>query len=614
LGYLFSGGLPWGVDDGVKRLMARQWVASGGRNLVLSADDALVQIGRFYPVPPPFAEETDAGFRGVFPALYPVIGGLFYALFGSFGWYLPAALSLTALLVGTVKLCDGFCASGMRLPALIWIVSPLLFYGLTFWEHTTALVCLLPLFFARLKSPVAPRPWVIAGFFAGAAVYLRAETILILPLLLIPFQEDRRTGWRRIRDFIPGFLSAGLLAVVAEKLWAGRWIPAQVGANLDLSGDFFQIAARGERILSFLFNAPIPWGGYAAGVVGIVLLGLVLRRSFLVFVGLPTLSGLAYLYGLVRYGAFGMTAFSQGLFLALPWMVVSLAKTADERRGLDPFLVAGWGFIALFYLIAPDQPGMHWGPRFLFPALIPLWLRSVRVLSHWDRRKAQGVLIASGIAAVLAAGSGVTALAQRGAAGSRVKAMVQSAQTPVLIVDQWTAGADLEPLWGANSGRGNGGIAVARIAGAGDLEELLLILQGRDSRGGIGWLKQREDLRGEDYPLKIESRTALPGSAGWKGEFLRIYPAQSRDPRWGELYRHAARRRAEKGDLEAALLYFRKALETQPEEADIHYDLAICLGKMGRISEAERELEETLRIQPDHAPARELWGKIRAVP
>lgn len=34
-GYYLSGGLPWGVDDGVKRLMARSWEDSGGRLILL---------------------------------------------------------------------------------------------------------------------------------------------------------------------------------------------------------------------------------------------------------------------------------------------------------------------------------------------------------------------------------------------------------------------------------------------------------------------------------------------------------------------------------------------------------------------------------------------------
>lgn len=613
-GRLLSGGLPWGVDDGVKRLMARQWVASGAGDLTLPESDSSVMAGRFYPVPPPFAEETKTGIRGVFPALYPIIGGGVYAIFGSFGWYILPALCLTTLWVAAVKLCDGLSEKRVRIWAMTLIVSPLLFYGLTFWEHPLALLCLLPLFFTVREASVVARSWVTAGFFAGAAVYLRVETILILPFLLIAAPEDVRTAAKRFGYFALGMIPAGVLAVGVEKVWAGRWIPAQIGVNLSLCGDFFQVAGRGERILSFLFNAPIPWVGYAAGIGGIALLSLILRNSFLFFLGFPILSLTVHLYGLIHYGAFGMTAFSQGLFLALPWIVVSLAKIEGERRGADPFLIAGWGFIALFYLIAPDQPGMHWGPRFLLPALIPLWLRVVRVFSHWNRRKARWVLLASGIAALLTAGSGAAALGQRGAAGSKVKAMIQSYRTPILIVDQWTAGADLEPLWGANADGGRGGFELVRVAGAGDLEELLILLQEREQGGAVGWLKQRGDLRIEEYPLVMEARMPLPGKAGWKGEFFRGHLAESGDPRWGGLYRHAGRRRAEKSDLAEALFYYRKALKVLPEDADLHYDSALCLGKMGRIPEAEQELLETLRIQPDHKPARELWGKLRSVP
>src|SRR5512138_2976600 len=100
LGQYLSGGLPWGIDDGVKRLMAREWAASGGTSVLLRSP-APESFGRaFFPIPPPFAIAAESGFRAVFPALYPAVGGICVLLLGPLGLYILPALSLSLLLVG----------------------------------------------------------------------------------------------------------------------------------------------------------------------------------------------------------------------------------------------------------------------------------------------------------------------------------------------------------------------------------------------------------------------------------------------------------------------------------------------------------------------------------
>ncbi len=58
-----------------------------------------------------------------------------------------------------------------------------------------------------------------------------------------------------------------------------------------------------------------------------------------------------------------------------------------------------------------------------------------------------------------------------------------------------------------------------------------------------------------------------------------------------------------KSQYDAAAIQFQRAIQANPNSAEAHYDLASCLGKLGRWSEAYRELQATTQIEPKHVGA-----------
>lgn len=58
-----------------------------------------------------------------------------------------------------------------------------------------------------------------------------------------------------------------------------------------------------------------------------------------------------------------------------------------------------------------------------------------------------------------------------------------------------------------------------------------------------------------------------------------------------------------KSQYDAAAIQFRRAVQANPNSAEAHYDLASSLSKLGRWSEAYRELQATTQIEPQHVGA-----------
>ncbi len=63
-----------------------------------------------------------------------------------------------------------------------------------------------------------------------------------------------------------------------------------------------------------------------------------------------------------------------------------------------------------------------------------------------------------------------------------------------------------------------------------------------------------------------------------------------------------------KGDAKAALAVYREALELEPNNAKMHYNLGLALEKLGSREEEERELEKTVELDPNLDEARNQLG------
>jgi len=68
----------------------------------------------------------------------------------------------------------------------------------------------------------------------------------------------------------------------------------------------------------------------------------------------------------------------------------------------------------------------------------------------------------------------------------------------------------------------------------------------------------------------------------------------------------------EKGDDEAALPHYRKAVELQPNEPGTHYNLGVGLARNGQLDPAIAELRTALRIDPAYPDAEPLLRDLLA--
>lgn len=490
---------------------------------------------------------------------------------------------------------------------LVVLGSLLFFYGLTFWEHSLALLMLLPLFFILPLSSANSLRIFLAGVAYAGSIYLRPETALLMPGILYVFLTQYREKWLRLSQFGAGMGVSMILSASAEWIWAGRWMPGQIPANLTLIFNFSTIFERLEKSFQFLLSAPISPYLFGSGIVILLVLSRWFKKNIIAILGLPILSSVGLWVAFLNRSPFEITASTQGFYFAMPWAAISLLPLEGKKRRDDPFFILGWSYLLLAYLLGSDQPGMHWGPRFLFPALIPLLLRSVDVMSQIPPNTRRTIMAVTGLAALLFASSSILALAERGRAGREAVGLIQECRCPYLILDRWHEGADLEPLWGCKT--------LLWPQSLGDREELLFAIRRERIAEKFCWLisdGEKDEDQLVSLPVDIEREYELPNRAGWNGVIVEAIAADSSDLRWGYVYWHAARRRAEADNLLEALKFFQDAVEVLPDNADLRFDLAVCLGRMGRTGEAINELKETLRLQPEHGPALELWRRLTA--
>jgi len=99
-------------------------------------------------------------------------------------------------------------------------------------------------------------------------------------------------------------------------------------------------------------------------------------------------------------------------------------------------------------------------------------------------------------------------------------------------------------------------------------------------------------------------------------EFRRVLADSPNDVearlRLGAVSRLLGYQSAMKGNLQAAVAYWRESLQFRPDDAQMHNDLGRVLAQLGRIREAVPEFEAALRLNPGLEPARRNLQTARA--
>ena len=321
---------------------------------------------------------------------FPYATKPFHALLGSRGLYvLPLlagllALALTGRLAGVLE--PG--ARGMALAAFA-LSSPLLFYSLTFWEHTLALALQLGALLAVLpgraesgdRKGVRIGRLVVAVFLLLGATALRRETVFFIAALGVALfllhdpDRIRRFAGPRIRLLVVAIAATILLVALLPWLLPGR-------TDIDLLLTLYRAVHvdTWRYIGTHFFNVFFLWDEegvlpaaiWRAGQAGfLVCMANALwpraRRPWAFVAGLvlvlPAASYLAFTP--FRYRAL------HSLALCSPFVLLSLLPwPAPGRRSAAERLVRNVAlFYAVFYLFGTlpshrGHGGLEWGSRY----------------------------------------------------------------------------------------------------------------------------------------------------------------------------------------------------------------------------------------------------------
>jgi hypothetical protein len=289
-----------------------------------------------------------------------------YFLLGTSGIYLVPLLA-GALLVA--HLARRYRRRGWRTKtsfALALLGTPVVFYSLTFWSHTLALLLgFLALDLARRGS----LPWAI--MLAMLAVLLREEMLLLVPLMAV-----MRPKSSSATASLAAILTAVALFLLAQRALTGAWL----GTHLAASGTERSLYGHTELsvLSSKLYVAVRAFLSVLPGIRG----GWALPAGL----GLWGLWGL----GLLRYRRIGRAARMMGMAacaVVMVWMLARGARASDTLVAKHPLLVfpvlwlchpdarRGFTFLGLCLLVVLVLSPMHaddlaWGLRHtLLPVL-----------------------------------------------------------------------------------------------------------------------------------------------------------------------------------------------------------------------------------------------------
>lgn len=322
-------------DPGIKLTAARQAVASPTDPF----DIPLPRIGEA-PAPhvsPFFAVHGDHA-HAVTSEFFPLATAPLLAWFGLRGLYVWPALGF----LGTVASCGwlAWVLDRRRDAALAALMAalgtPVLVYGLEFWEHAPALgvgsasvALLLQAARSQPGGHSAAFPTFTAGLLMGVAVLLRPEAIwFALAASLASRALVHRPTWRSLAVAAAGTATALVPLEFHTLQHFGSLLPPHVATNAGL----LETGWAGQRLhLAATWLIPSPW----------TLRGPLSPASL---VGVSTAAVVALV------SALRAPAFDERRFL---WLTASL-------------------FTVLVLLTAPNDGGGQWGPRYLLFAYVPL--------------------------------------------------------------------------------------------------------------------------------------------------------------------------------------------------------------------------------------------------
>ena len=386
----------WINDEGIKYLQAMAISASPDRSSEVRLDFSPAETGGLLPHTPVYLWQTSRGYRFLYPDYFARLASRAHGLAGETG------MRLVALVAGLVAVGAWTLAAGRHAPRaapfvpLLVLGSPWMFYHWVFWEHAIALaaqtVSLVVFLWGWRRRRLDAL--VLAGSALGLCAFLRGELALYGVALALAFGLAFR-DWRRPAAFVFGVAIplAGLLVLNAQQ-WGHPLGLHYAGLSLAAT---MRGATRWQTIRTLMVGMsaqPATAMTAVAGILGVI--GLSARRE-------RGLAAMGFAVGL------GAAVIVRRQFLALPDPFAALVGFAS-LAALTPILFVGLavGFAwrsgprrralalttvlfllgAAFSYSSASAAGIHWGPRLLLPALVPMVvLAAERLAAAWAGRR-----------------------------------------------------------------------------------------------------------------------------------------------------------------------------------------------------------------------------------
>jgi len=327
-------------DPGVKLIAARHAIANPTRPVQIPlpeiGGEPAAFVDRFFIV---HGEHAHA----VTPELFPLVSAPFIALFGLRGAYILPALGLLLALASTAWLALLLDRRRSAVAVLLtaFLGTPLLFYGLEFWEHAVAAgvaSLALALFVQSASASAGSGRFFGAGVLFGVAALLRPEALWFGAAALIAAPLLRsRPGWRQMAVAGAGLIAALIPLELYTFIHFGHPLPPHIAGNPGLfQGDWMSM-----------------------------------RRSLLAT-------------WFISQSRSSFWRVAPAILLAFVWRPTSYFGGA-ARRGRPYLLAVAVLAAALVVLTAPNDGGAQWGTRYLLLEYLPLTILATDTLAYVAR-------------------------------------------------------------------------------------------------------------------------------------------------------------------------------------------------------------------------------------
>lgn len=454
----------WSPDEGGKFLQLRALGPEyGGPPARLPYGGYECDPGyEFYPPGTVYPRFThDGRFITGWSPLFPWLAGWCYRLAGPAGLYILPVLGTLLICWSAWRLAPP--GDSVRVLALLWVTlaSPILFYGVLFWEHNLAVgLALAGLVWFRARPTVAVG--LASLLLVVVGVVLRPEVALLPAALPLTWGGARVVAWLKLHWKPAAFLLAAfallgwaLVAWADGYSWVVKVRDLFFLANQEGAG--LQVGLSLAVLRDLMVNNPAEFGLTLAPTselamgVGLLLVllstwGPSTRRLLFFAVGTVLLASVTCGAALhpERYRAL------HALLLPAPWWVFALWLIRDDTadpwiRGLPRLLawLAGLFWLASF-LTGMWHGGPEWGSRYL---LVFYPLAAVGAVAGWacawpryPQRFARvllaGLLAFSTAASVLMMNRGLREIRRTKSDLAQFQAVIREAGTPV-VTDLW---------------------------------------------------------------------------------------------------------------------------------------------------------------------------------